>query len=340
MWRAVSPIDTKIRAEKMRTEGWEPWDSLKGISRNFGIAKIDAHRMIICGGKNSPTCDADAIVSEIKNEDSSKCGCVLWDCERKSWSPLADIPREMPYCRAVFLKGHIYVLNNLQEFFRLETLDMSNGWERRKDSKEVGSGFSLVACDRYIYITGGYLSPQNASRYDPVIDEWKDLPNMPIGRHNHEAVFLGGKLYVIGGRSILSKTALNSLQIFHNNSWTDGPNLPLGLMGHSAAVSFDSIIVTGGKPTKKLSPVATTYVLNISSLRWTAIGYNLPKPVCDHASVTTDFKIYLVGGYHDNIQGCDNVTIYSCDLARFHKDSTVYFNEPDSQRKRSLCFFC
>ena len=336
MWRAVL-TDTKIRAEKMRTEGWESWDSLKGISRNFGIAKIDAHRMMICGGENIPTCDADAVLSKIKNEDCS--ACVLWDCERKSWSPLADIPSHMPYCRAVFLKGHVYVLNNIQEFYRLDTLDLPNEWERRRDSKEVGSGFSLVACDRYIYLTGGYLSPQSASRYDPIIDEWKELPDMPIGRHNHEAVFLSGKLYVIGGRSILSKTALNSLQIFYKNNWMDGPNLPRGLMGHSAAVSFDSIIVTGGKPTKKLSPVATIYVLNISSLCWTAIGYNLPIPICDHVSVTTDFKIYIVGGYHDNIQG-DNVTIYCCDLARFHKDSTVYFNEPDSHRKRSLCFFC
>lgn len=133
----------------------------------------------------------------------------------------------------------------------------------------------------------------------------------------------------------------------------DGPDLPAKLMDHSAIVVGDKIIVTGGQSTTNGALSKKTYGLEWKKIKqdsissWKSLQRNLLQPLSQHASVATDYKLYVMGGVHDVKKKSENDVVYYIDCASIHhqKKKTACPNEEveiasRSSRKRSLFCFC
>jgi hypothetical protein len=114
-------------------------------------------------------------------------------------------------------KEHDHSAANLSQHFRRIQLD-ANGhaspgatWEELPMQTPL-QGLPLVAHNGLIYRVGG-LSARNATKkdkedlhsvtefasYNPQTRQWTAVAPLPAGRSSHDAVFIGNKLYVVGG---------------------------------------------------------------------------------------------------------------------------------------------
>ncbi|KZN46484.1 Kelch repeat-containing protein [Pseudoalteromonas luteoviolacea] len=94
----------------------------------------------------------------------------------------------------------------------------------------ASAGLSASVLDEKIIVTGGEVfgpnhqwkegeAFSNTWSYDPKIDQWQALPDMPQARHGHGAVTLNNTLYVIGGAAKVGpqETLQSTLSINGNN---------------------------------------------------------------------------------------------------------------------------
>jgi len=294
---------------------WKKCISLEEHRKDFGCVLIDAHRIIVCGGKHK----GRALKS-----------CTLWDCESNTSTPLTALPIEMPFCRAVCLKGHVYVLGSHMEFYSLDIHNMEKGWKEQTNTISPGIGFALVASKTHVYQIGGFLIPTQVSRYNHSSSAWEQLADLPTGRRDHQACLIDDKIYVMGGRTTPDDQVIKSVDIYHEDEgWMSGPDLPKGLMNHAATITNDSnIIVTGGQSSCRSSPLSTTYLLDTkdkgaaaATTTWTALGHNLPQSLSGHASVSTQFKVYILGGVHDTEDKVHSDSVYSIDSSLLNRST-------------------
>ena len=252
--------------------------------RDFGCVMIDSHRMLICGGQN---------------EESGLKTALIWDCETKASTQIADFPTEISFCRAVFLDGYAYAMGSNTNFFRININDTSSSWEQMSASEQVGAGFALVVSGKRIYQTGGFLKPNSMNSYDPDTDKWEQQPNMPNGVKQHDSVEVNGEIYVIGGLTVPDNHVTGDVMIFSlDGEWKVGPKAPRHSMDHSLTVTGTNIILIGGQPGRLVNPISTVYILDTWKQKWTVLGdnYSLPRSSTCHRAVATNYQLYVFGG--------------------------------------------
>ncbi len=112
-----------------------------------------------------------------------------------------------------------------------------------------------VATDgRYLYAVGGRVLSADANlatveRYDPVADEWTQMPDMPTARGGLAAVVVDGRILVaIGGErslGVFDQVEAYDLQAA-TGDWTTLPSLPTGRHGLAAAAVGNTVVTVGG----------------------------------------------------------------------------------------------
>ena len=150
-----------------------------------------------------------------------------------------------------------------------------------------------------VYCIGGRSGPLGDSAahlcsvefLDPVLNDWRNSPEMPSPRVAAAAVALDGYLYVMGGYRDSRGRSLSSVDRFdtHGFKWGESPPMLQRRYGHCACVLNGSIYVFGGEE-------------QLMSERFDAIPnkwYPLPAPpvhVSAARCAVIDEKIVLAGG--------------------------------------------
>src|SRR4030042_1121234 len=131
-----------------------------------------------------------------------------------SWVSKASMPSTLNSPGAAELNGKIYVVGAHQgenvnnSLFEYDPL--TDNWTVRKSLPSSRMDFAVAACNGKIYVIGGKLNPQTTSAgvalsnnevYDPATDSWETRASMPTARSQLVAETVGGKIYVIGGRT-------------------------------------------------------------------------------------------------------------------------------------------
>ncbi|XP_035691243.1 kelch-like protein 24 [Branchiostoma floridae] len=91
-----------------------------------------------------------------------------------------------------------------QQYYHVTTLPTS-----------VSGYMSVASTEGYLYVTGGRVQPlvghgphtvpsRQAFRYDFSSDTWLRLPDMPAGRADHQSVVVDGKLFLVGGDTLVT----------------------------------------------------------------------------------------------------------------------------------------
>ncbi|KAL1469296.1 hypothetical protein MTO96_004998 [Rhipicephalus appendiculatus] len=157
-----------------------------------------------------------------------------------------------------------------------------------------------------LYVAGGYLrrSLSTVDCFSAESGSWSALPPLPLERSGPGGVFLGGLLYVVGGRVLRPPTELGEdVAVVHcldpaRNCWSE--RCPMGVPRHRLGVAvLDGLLyaVAGSHGTNCLSSVER---YDPSTDEWTSVaGLSLARYGLGAAVVRR--RLYAVGG-------CDSTT--------------------------------
>lgn len=123
---------------------------------------------------------------------------------------------------------------------------------------------------------------------------WTQLTSMPTPRAQTAATIdASGKVYVIGGYTSSSGSALNTVEIYDSatNTWSTGPSLLAPTRGASAVFLNNSVYVFGGFDS---SQSAIYQVLNLATNTWTQGVFSAGG--WEGAAAVANGRIFVLGG--------------------------------------------
>ncbi len=186
-------------------------------------------------------------------------------------------------------------------------------WKTRASLPSPRSNFGATAYENKIYAIAGESDGKvvaTMDRYDPSNDAWEQLTPKPTAVAEVSAGFLGGRIYVPGGR-LASGDVTNILEAYdpRADKWETHASLPIGLSSYALAVYEGKIYLFGGWNGNQY--VATTYEYDPDADSWrdrTA----MPTPRGFARAGISGGKILVIGGY-DGTQALATNEQYSPD---------------------------
>ena len=152
-------------------------------------------------------------------------------------------------------------------------------WTRLADSRiERGAHGRFAARAGRLYAAGGYTESNDSVRaveiYEIDRGRWRRGPRMPTGRNHVGAAFLGGELFVTGGRPGEVDGGQATVESYDpaKRRWTERAPLATARSGHAAAVAAGTLVVFGGE---ELAEGGTTIeqveAYDAAADRWSAL---------------------------------------------------------------------
>ncbi|XP_078486241.1 beta-scruin-like [Ciona intestinalis] len=169
------------------------------------------------------------------------------------WEKVASMNVKRRELSAAVLNGTIFVFGGSDDNYRVFSsgefyVVSPNKWIQLKPMKIARFGHSIVAHNGYLYSLGGFGSEHLCSmeRYDPFLDEWKDVAPMQTPRGWFAAVVLNNAIYAIGGYD--GKQRLKSVEKYNadDDTWVYVGNMSIERYFHAACVAQNKVYVVGG----------------------------------------------------------------------------------------------
>ncbi len=229
------------------------------------------------------------------------------------------LPTAIASFGAAVLEDHLYVFGGhtgeahdhsyetLSHFFGRRRSDGSGEWELLPGGKALQSA-SLVAADGQLYRIGGMTalnadsededlhSVASASRFDPKLNRWFPMPDLPKARSSHDVVVIGSKIYVIGGWTLSGDDAgkwIDSALVLNLKAaypkWQEIA-VPFSRRALAAAAWQGELYAIGGlneigKPSRRV------YIFDIKKQQWRS-GPELPSMGFGASAFSTKTGLY------------------------------------------------
>src|SRR5499433_1687069 len=185
------------------------------------------------------------------------------------WVKLAPFPEPAEELFGVAASGKMYVMGGLAPGWKPRGLvyeydPAADKWTKKKPMTLSSHHVAVTELNGKIYAFGGFVPPQsgppawipidNAWEYDPAADSWKALASMSTKRGSPVAAVVGGKIYVIGGRTgaafISVATNTNIVEEYDpaTDSWgASKARMPSARSAVASGTYRDRIYVAGGE---------------------------------------------------------------------------------------------
>ena len=173
-------------------------------------------------------------------------------------------------------------------------------WSEGATMPQARTNHSTTVVDGKIYVMGGNNQTDAGSTmlssvdmYDPATDSWTSRASMPAVRAGHTSTVVDGKIYVVGGESVMYTTKHNTLWEYDpvTNSWATKANAPQTMSDHSA-VAYDGYVwVFPGTNNN-------AYAYEVAADTWWQ-GTSSSARYENHATVRVGTSIFLLGGDFD-----------------------------------------
>jgi DNA-binding CsgD family transcriptional regulator len=174
-------------------------------------------------------------------------------------------------------------------------------WKEHPSLPTARSALALAAYENYIYAIGGE-NDQGVTgmveRYEPDLNEWTTLKPKPVAVSEINAVVLGGKIYVPGGRMNTGEIT-NLFEVYDpaKNDWEAHASLPTARSGYALIAYEGRIYLFGGWDGKAY--VNTVYVYDPGLDEWqTRTPMPTARGLCGAA--ISGGQIFVVGGTNGN----------------------------------------
>ena len=166
-------------------------------------------------------------------------------------------------------------------------------------------GFSVMYNNK-MYVFSGFdnaavHTTPKVEVYDPAVNTWTYLSDMPFPVTHAGITVDGQKVYVAGGflGGLVGDPNTDKLQIFDigTNTWSAGPTLPAKMGGNALVRVGRQLHAFGGLLEDRQTGNTAHYVLDLGNLAagWTNAAA-APLPRCHFASACVAGKIYTFGG--------------------------------------------
>jgi len=282
-----------------------------------GSAVVDGKIYIIGGAPVSH--GATAVVEE-------------YDPATDTWTPRADMPTARQGVAAVAVDGIIYAIGGNEGLPAgdgdLSTVEAyhpaTDKWTTKAGMPTARTIPAIAVVDGIIYVIGGLFAtpadyqtgdPEALSTmvaYDPATDIWTRKADMPTARYLAAACVMDGRVYVFGGLTAysLSAVSLTTVEVYDpaTDTWTQAADMPWPRHGHSASVVAGKMYIIGGvdaellwaegeepgKLAEELFPSIDVYDPGTDT--WTTAADRFPNPRQYVTASVVDGKIYTIGG--------------------------------------------
>jgi DNA-binding CsgD family transcriptional regulator len=186
-------------------------------------------------------------------------------------------------------------------------------WQTRTGMPAARTGLAVVAYDEALYAIGGESAAGivgAVERYDPESDSWESLLPKPVPVTDIQAVVIGGKIFVPGGRTV-SGSLVKNLDIYDPglNLWEQGVELPQPLSAYALSAFEGRLYLFGGWDGSKFTNLA--FMFDPRSNQWTELT-PMPTSRGFAGAAVAGGKIYIIGG-NDGQAGLASVEVYSPD---------------------------
>jgi N-acetylneuraminic acid mutarotase len=258
-----------------------------------------------------------------------------FDPATNKWEKRKQTPFEMHHFQAITFNHEIYVVGGMSGRFPhekpFENIYIYNPakdeWRKGAEipaNRRRGSGGTVVYKNRIYFICGiqdgHYEGTVNwLDVFDPLAGKWQTLADAPHARDHFQAVIIGDKIYVVGGRKTSYKTnqiadlTLPEVDVYDlkKQTWKTFPpseNLPTERAGATNVAYKRKLIVIGGESVKQEKSHNNVEVLDTKRSHWNTFP---PLIVGRHDTQAVYFKnaIYIVAGSANRGGGPDQGSI-------------------------------
>jgi N-acetylneuraminic acid mutarotase len=264
----------------------------------------------------------------------------VFDPTTNKWEKKKNTPFEMHHFQAITFNHEIYVVGGMSGKFPhekpFENIYIYNPakdeWRKGVEipaNRRRGSGGAIVYKNAIYFICGiqdgHYQGTVNwLDVFDPSTGKWQTLPDAPHARDHFQAVVIGDKMYVAGGRKTSYKTnqiadlTVAEVDVYDlkKQQWKTLPpseNLPTERAGATAIAYKNNLAVIGGESIKQPMSHKEAEVLDTKKGAW----YSLPPLVVgrhDTQAVYYKNTIYIVAGSANRGGGPDQSSIETIKL--------------------------
>jgi uncharacterized protein (TIGR03437 family) len=291
---------------------WQSQAALPG-SLNRLAAASDSKFVYQIGGRTS-TANA-ASITNVQRLDPAAA--------TPAWEALAPLPSPVNSGKAVTVNGKIYMPGGITQVAEADrshyVYDIAgNSWAKMAEPPIGVHAYSVAAdpANNRYFMTGGsdvvVSGLNNAQVYNIQNNTWTPLPAMNQARFAHESAFVGGKLYVIGGRGPSGMLLSGEVFDFTTQRWTPIADAPRQRWYGNSALAQDSTgkiywLIIGGEDTSSV-PFNNVDIYDFAANRWLSLdgSYNLPTNRARQGSATLGGFVYTFGG---NSTSATTVTI-------------------------------
>jgi len=259
----------------------------------------------------------------------------VFNPKNNTWQHKGNTPVELNHFQAVAYKNFIYVVGAMNGRFPHEKpLDNIYIYNTETDEWKVGpampagrlrgSGGTVIYKNRIYLVCGiqdghwdGFASW--VDEFDPETGTWQILPDAPHARDHFNAVVIGHKLYVAGGRRTSFKTheiarlTVPEIDVydFKTKTWETLPaanNMPTLRAGTDAVVYNNQLVIIGGESAAQKESHHDVEAYDSKTGTWK----KLPPMVTgrhDTGALTYKNHIYIAAGSANSGGGPDQDTI-------------------------------
>jgi Kelch motif len=172
----------------------------------------------------------------------------------------------------------------------------SGEWVQVASMSQRRSYIAAAQVGQAIYTAGGMVGESGRplatfTRYDPGLDRWTTLPQLPVATRAAAAAAADGILYVIGGTTPDGNTA--AVWSWDGESWSARSPLPTPRFNHSAIAAGGRVYVLGGF--QRGRELREVLVYDVERDSWSSAT---PLPRRNHAFDVVDFRgeLWMIGG--------------------------------------------
>lgn len=255
-----------------------------------GVAALNNKIYVIGGGD-----DRTLIVGTVE----------VYDPTNNSWETKAPMPTPRGELGVAAVNGKIYAIGGYNgiALSTVEEYDPStNTWKQKSNMPTPRSILSVAVSNNKIYAIGGWPNGLNAvEEYDPLTDKWTVKSPLSTGKMNtNGSAAINNQVYFTGGKTNFEIFSTHEAYDPTSNTWSAKKNLPEPRWSGASVSLNNQIHFFGGtdnsQPGAYTPNYTTHFIYNSESNSWTR-GLEMLNKRSNHAAVTLNGKIYILGGY-------------------------------------------
>jgi N-acetylneuraminic acid mutarotase len=239
----------------------------------------------------------------------------VYDTAANTWSDGPDLPVALHHANAATDGRTIYVLgalgNNFAALAGVYSLNPATDtqWMTRAQmpaGRERGAAVTDII-DGKIYVAGGFRQMQASALvdvYDPVMNMWAPLADLPATRDHACGAAIGGQLHVVGGRTVQTNSPRPDVWSYDpgTNMWSPRAPMPTGRGGMGCGAIGGKLYATGGEgnPAVMSGVFPDVEAFDPATNTWTELAA-MPNPKHGVGGAVWNGALYLCGGA--NVEG-------------------------------------